>query len=177
MGGSVGRREIAVNWDAVGAIAELLGALGVIATLIYLAAQIRQSSDLVRHATASASRAARNDVSRILVTDERANRIYWEGIKSRSALSLEDRQFFDPLMALVCENLLETAEYGLHDETAGNRMHVVGTAGFQEYWKEFSSMYRYDFRELIDKEIKELVDEALAGNGPAAQQSAAADSA
>jgi hypothetical protein len=29
-----------MNWDAIGAIAELLGAIGVIASLIYLARQI-----------------------------------------------------------------------------------------------------------------------------------------
>ena len=33
-----------MNWDAVGAIAEVGGTLGVIASLIYLAAQIRHSS-------------------------------------------------------------------------------------------------------------------------------------
>ncbi len=32
-----------MNWDAIGAIAELLGAIGVIASLVYLAAQIRKS--------------------------------------------------------------------------------------------------------------------------------------
>jgi len=34
-----------MNWDALGAIAELAGAAGVIATLIYLATQIRQNSN------------------------------------------------------------------------------------------------------------------------------------
>ncbi len=34
-----------MNWDAIGAIAELLGATGVIASLIYLATQIRQSRE------------------------------------------------------------------------------------------------------------------------------------
>jgi len=33
-----------VNWDAVGAIAELLGAAGVIVSLLYLAAQIRHNT-------------------------------------------------------------------------------------------------------------------------------------
>jgi hypothetical protein len=33
-----------MTWDAIGAIAELLGAMGVIASLVYLAGQIRQSS-------------------------------------------------------------------------------------------------------------------------------------
>ena len=34
-----------MNWDAVGAIAELLGAVGVIASLVYLATQIRHSRE------------------------------------------------------------------------------------------------------------------------------------
>ena len=34
-----------MNWDAIGAIAELLGAIGVIASLVYLATQIRHSRD------------------------------------------------------------------------------------------------------------------------------------
>ena len=37
-----------MNWEAVGAIANLLAALGVIATLIYLAIQIRQNTKAVR---------------------------------------------------------------------------------------------------------------------------------
>ena len=37
-----------MNWDAVGAIAELLGAAGVIATLLYLAKQIGQNSMMMR---------------------------------------------------------------------------------------------------------------------------------
>ena len=37
-----------MNWDAIGAIAELLGAIGVILTLFYLAAQIRQNTTSIR---------------------------------------------------------------------------------------------------------------------------------
>jgi hypothetical protein len=32
-----------MKWDAIGAIAELLGAIGVVASLVYLATQIRHS--------------------------------------------------------------------------------------------------------------------------------------
>ena len=34
-----------MNWDAIGAIAETLGAVGVIASLVYLAGQIRHSRE------------------------------------------------------------------------------------------------------------------------------------
>lgn len=36
-----------MNWDAIGAIAELLGSFAVFATLIYLAVQVRHSRDLL----------------------------------------------------------------------------------------------------------------------------------
>ncbi|MBW2498391.1 MAG: hypothetical protein JRF61_14050, partial [Deltaproteobacteria bacterium] len=40
-----------MNWDAIGAIAELLGAVGVIASLVYLATQIRQSRQQMQENT------------------------------------------------------------------------------------------------------------------------------
>ena len=39
--------DITVNWDAVGAIAEFMAAIAVIATLLYLAIQVRQSRSLL----------------------------------------------------------------------------------------------------------------------------------
>jgi hypothetical protein len=41
-------RETGMNWDAIGAIGEIVGALAVLATLIYLAIQVRQNSEQVR---------------------------------------------------------------------------------------------------------------------------------
>jgi len=40
----------AMNWDAIGAIAELLGAVGVIASLVYFARQMRQNTWATRAA-------------------------------------------------------------------------------------------------------------------------------
>jgi hypothetical protein len=41
-----------MNWEAIGAAAELLGAIGVIVSLFYLAYQIRRNSESVEAATA-----------------------------------------------------------------------------------------------------------------------------
>ena len=40
-----------MNWEAVGAIAELVAALGVIVSLVYLAKQIKANSDNISHNT------------------------------------------------------------------------------------------------------------------------------
>lgn len=57
-----------MNWDAIGAIGEILGALAVVATLGYLAIQIRQSTAVARSSTRQAiaemSMASGSDVVR-----------------------------------------------------------------------------------------------------------------
>ena len=40
-----------MNWEALGAVAELVGALGVIVSLVYLAKQIKANSDNISHNT------------------------------------------------------------------------------------------------------------------------------
>ena len=52
-----------MNWDAVGAIAELLGALATVATLAYLAVQIRQNSRSVQGSGAASYREGINSFS------------------------------------------------------------------------------------------------------------------
>jgi hypothetical protein len=37
-----------MNWDAIAALAEVLGALAVLASLVYLATQIRQNTQMVK---------------------------------------------------------------------------------------------------------------------------------
>ena len=39
-----------MNWDAIGSIAEVIGALAVLITLAYLAVQVRQNSTQLREA-------------------------------------------------------------------------------------------------------------------------------
>ena len=54
-----------MNWEAIGAISEILGAVAVVATLVYLSAQIRQSTKVAR----SAARQAIADASTGLASD------------------------------------------------------------------------------------------------------------
>jgi len=46
--------DVEMNWEAIGAVGEVAGAIGVIATLLYLAAQIRQNTRAMRGATQDA---------------------------------------------------------------------------------------------------------------------------
>ena len=58
-------RVLAVNWDALGAIAELVGAIAVLATLIYLTLQIRQNSRALEKSNIHAQSDSIHNVNRL----------------------------------------------------------------------------------------------------------------
>lgn len=94
-----------VNWEAVGSIAELLGAVGVILSLVYLALQIRQNSTLLLQNTSIArANAAVTSASYgsefvcTLALDAEASRIWNLGSSDPGRLSEDELQRFDLLL-------------------------------------------------------------------------------
>jgi hypothetical protein len=52
-----------VNWDALGAIAELIGSLAVLATLVYLTFQIRNAREELKHTVRKNNEAAQQELT------------------------------------------------------------------------------------------------------------------
>lgn len=97
--------SLELHWDAIGALAELLGALGVIISLVYLALQIRQNSalqrqtmDIARANAAVTSASYGSEFVRAVAMDPEASRIWGIGGRDFERLSGEERQRFDLLM-------------------------------------------------------------------------------
>jgi hypothetical protein len=107
-----------MGWDALGAIAEGIGAVAVVASLVYLARQIRQNSSLVEQ-TAAATRAQAAvtsaghgaDSFRGLAGDAELTRIWFAGIAPAGALQEEEGRRFDLL--LVAQLIEVDANYSL----------------------------------------------------------------
>jgi hypothetical protein len=59
-----------LHWDAIGAVGEVIGAAGVIISLLYLAVQIRGDVRAKRAATVHDQSAAFRDLLQMLATDE-----------------------------------------------------------------------------------------------------------
>jgi hypothetical protein len=62
-----------VNWEAIGAIAELLGSLAVFLTLIYLAVQVRHARQDARRSVRQSRAEVSRERLRIRATDQRLN--------------------------------------------------------------------------------------------------------
>ena len=57
-----------VNWEAIAAVGQLVGALAVLATLIYLAVQIRQNTAAVATATYESAMTGFNDINVVVAS-------------------------------------------------------------------------------------------------------------
>mgnify|MGYP001820437114 CR=1 FL=1 len=120
-----------MNWEAGAAIAEIVAAMAVIASLIYLAAQMRQNNELLR----SESRQAlvTNDVTSLSANFQNAD-VFAKYIAGKS-LSAEDQLRLSFMFALDLRNReFEYFQYtnGILDEHFGKVLMAVRNKLMQE---------------------------------------------
>ena len=87
-----------MNWEATSGIAEVLGATGVIVTLVYLAIQIRQNSAAVRLSNYWQLTAQLSEFTNQLSSDPELIQIYQCGLNSYRELPDLDRARFCMLL-------------------------------------------------------------------------------
>jgi hypothetical protein len=156
-----------VNWDAVGALAELAGAVGVVVTLGYLASQIRQNSKLLRASTTASSNEVQTHMTALLAQDPEAARIFWDGLADRDSLSEPDRRRFDPLLTLFLQPIRQQYQFerdgiGSAEEWAYQTQGlawVFEQRGARQWWRAWSGQYPQGFRDVVDCLIRERPDD------------------
>jgi len=133
-----------MNWEALGATAELLGAIGVIATLVYLAVQIRQNSHQLRGTATTAVYEYQRTLTEMLSADPELYKIALRGNEDLSSLSAWEQQRFtiwaihETGMWEMCHRLLkqgaldEELYHGVYSRVCSRRTRLrsirVGTA-------------------------------------------------
>ena len=161
-----------MTWDAVGAVAELAGAAGVIASLVYLAAQIRHNSrgveEQVRALRVQAYDSAGADFSalRLHISSSPQLASVWRRAKESYATLEPDEQaqanelLHELLWAY--QNILSRMEHGADDAVldqlvAVNIAYWFTNAGFREWWRtERTTPYTKEFEALMDRICAEL---------------------
>lgn len=105
-----------MNWDAIGAVAELLGASGVILSMVYLATQIRQNTLSNR---IQAKQNTTNQFVRFaeqLVSDPRLSEMYLRARRGLDNLTDEERATNHYLNRQLCWNY--SAQWYQHQQGA-----------------------------------------------------------
>jgi hypothetical protein len=147
-----------VNWDALGAIAELVGATAVVASLAYVGVQIRHNTRASQAATTSDAASTIRDWLGSVVADPELSRIFGTGIEGMARLESEDQRRFVFMIfnfLKATEDLHFQAERGLMDPELWNGWHyMIGgyltTPGIQEYWRMRRQGFSPAFQRYVD---------------------------
>ena len=150
-----------LNWDAIGAIGELLGSIILIASVVYLSRQIRSSTD---QASAAAERSVQQDFISIqgsLINDELAIETVRKGLTSFNRLSDKERYYFHMKIGLFVnhfEGVLRMSEKGLVSpdivETQGDIvLTLVGSPGGMEFWSVAGGTFQNLSTTYIDERL------------------------
>jgi hypothetical protein len=151
-----------INWDAIGAVGEVVGAAGVIATLAYLALQIRHSWKATGVETYQNLSVEYVTTSNLLASDPNLSRIYNLGIQDYSALEDEDATQFSFYMYSTFTHL-ENAYY-LHEsrtleeeiwEKYRNQIswYTRNAPGVVQWWKFTQGLFSAQFRAYVSEQI------------------------
>ncbi len=171
-----------MNWEAIGAIGEIVGGAGVIISLLYLATQIRGDARAKRGATIHEQSQALSGFMHTLATNTELSDVYFRGIQDFSCLKGSELPRFSALFAylfrLYEDNYLQWNEGNLdrriwngYDATIDD---VLSFPGVQAWWAIRSHWYSAEFQAVIQKKISEARVPTMYGK-PAAQQDDAED--
>jgi hypothetical protein len=83
-----------MNWEAIAALSQLIGSIGLFLSIIYLALQVRQGTAMARVTAAQAATATFRDVILPIAQDPELDRIWRTGLADFRNLSPDDQSRF-----------------------------------------------------------------------------------
>ena len=154
-----------MNLDALGNIGDFLGGVGVIVTLVYLAAQIRQNTAQLRANAEGARIAAFDETTRSLgnwqegIFGQRDVASLWErGLAADAGLDSTERLRFEYVAARllqIWQSIYRRSERASDPEHWVVTQHYVRLflrqPGFLRFWEGSRDMYLADFANEIDR--------------------------
>jgi hypothetical protein len=149
-----------MNWDAIGAIAESVGALTVIITLIYLTIQLRQNTKAIEH---SSYRAVFDDAYQWMykvIENPDVAKLYMAGMKGEE-LSSSDRLRFSLLLNTLFVHWGHAFNAGAFEivnnsQIAGVLSYPVGAAHWRRVVSKGTISLTPEFIECVNSVLAEV---------------------
>ena len=149
-----------MNWEALGAIGEIVGAIAVVLTLIYLSTQIRQSTRQQRAESQRAVGEEFNRLMQVLYDVEKAGMIFraysnWAESTAQEQMTLsihlvEFSNHLQTILSLWQNGGLEESAYISQEE---NFLSMLSTNGGKEWWSIWSNLIGGDFSARINEKL------------------------
>jgi hypothetical protein len=149
-----------MNWEAIHAVAELAGAIAIVASLAYLALQVRQNTKTLR---AWIFQGTLIEAVRMRVAagqdPKMASLLFETARHSYSQLPEHEQKQALHLIVGLCrlyENVHHQHARGMIDDIVWEPWHdeitaLVRTTSFQQLWEEIASSFNRDFRAYVEQ--------------------------
>ena len=142
-------------------LGQVIGALAVVISLIYVALQIRQNTNAVRSATAQTVHEHFANWYNLIAADAELAQIAAKGLRDYASLSEQEKvRFIATFMAFISysqnaflkwrEGLLKPALWLGWEQVM---MNLFGAPGGKALWKERSYLFGEEFRRYIENDL------------------------
>jgi hypothetical protein len=156
-----------MNWEAIGAVGETVGALAVLVTLVYLAMQIRQNTKSVQAAAVDSANSQVSKIREVIFSDADVANMYRRGNEDPASLSEDDtiryRLLIHNIMLALSNSITQASVSGLSESMRQVELpilgRVVGTAGGRWFWETYRHEFEESFRGKIDELYLDIYDE------------------
>ena len=160
-----------MNWEEVSAIAQIIGSIAVVFSVLYLAIQVHQSTRIAKLAAQDAAATALREVTKPFAENAELARIWRTGLENLETLSPEDQsRFFHSTYQFL--KAYETIHYhhlfGLMDEQiwqgwCGLLRHYIASPGIHRYWDLRHDLFSQRFQTFVS-ELERPADPRTVGN-------------
>ena len=151
-----------MNWDAISAIAEISGAVVVVASLVYVGRQIGQNTAMMRISAASETMERDYDLVLPLIESHDFTEIWLKGDHRLDELSEADSQrllFFERRALTLWHHNYQLRMQGLFpDAMWHNQNWIIQNIGrrqaIREAWSLFKDSHETSFQEYMDEQFQ-----------------------
>lgn len=142
----------------IGSIAEIVGAVAIVVSLLYVGIQVSDSTLAVRSATANDTSAAMSEWYINIGSNSQATRIVLDGITDPESLSREETaQYIYMLHGLFLEYQAAyyvseqgTLDFEMRQSLVNTLLGVREQPGFLKYWGQRRDLFQPSFRAFVD---------------------------
>jgi hypothetical protein len=151
-----------VDWQMLQAVAESLGTVGVIVSLLYLAAQVRMGARATQRATAHEFNSASREFYALLSANAEAAAIWQRGLVDPESLTPAESMRLSALLLHVT-TLWEEQFYAVGDKDVpvwakhGQTMarpEIAALPGFERWFAERGDWFSPPFRKALEEDIQ-----------------------
>jgi hypothetical protein len=140
-------------------LAEIISAIAIIISLIYVGIQVNDSTRAVRSATANETSAALSSWYSELGNNRDASELFWKGMTNPESLTPEESfQFIVNIQGVfwLWQNAYYLAEEGtLDQELRDSIMNLIlglrEIPGFKFFWEQRRNLFKLDFQRTVDE--------------------------